>query len=74
MHQHTLDFFRKEFYFPKFLDRTNYAGWERLGAKTIDVRLKEKVDSILTTHKPVPVEPRVRQRMAEILRQAEASA
>ncbi len=74
MHQHTLDFFRKEFYFPKVLDRTNYAGWERLGAKTIDVRLKEKVDSILATHKAVPVEPRVRQRMAEILRQAEASA
>ena len=72
-HQHTLDFFRKELYFPKFLDRTNYAGWQRLGRKTMDVRLKEKVDDILATHEPVPVEPRVRQRMAEILRQAETS-
>jgi len=70
-HQHTLDFFRKELYFPKFLDRTNYAGWERLGGKTMDVRLKEKVDDILATHKPVAVEPRVRKQMADILRKAE---
>ena len=73
-HEHTLDFFRKEFYFPKLLDRTNYAGWERLGRKTMDVRLKEKVDDILATHTPVPVDPRVRERMADILRQAEQSA
>ena len=72
-HEHTLEFFRKEFYFPRLLDRTNYSGWERLGGKTIDVRLKEEVDSILKSHKPVPVGPDVRQRMAAILRKAEAS-
>jgi trimethylamine--corrinoid protein Co-methyltransferase len=72
--QHTLDHFRKEFYFPKFLDRTNYAGWERLGRKTMDARLKEKVGDILATHKPVSIEPRARKRMAEILEKAEAVA
>lgn len=71
-HQHTLDFFRKEFYFPKLLDRTNYSGWLRLGGKTIDVRLKEKVDDILAAHEPVPVDPRARKQMTKILEQAEA--
>jgi trimethylamine--corrinoid protein Co-methyltransferase len=71
--QHTLDFFRKEFYFPKFLDRRNYAGWERLGRKTLDVRLKEEVDEILRTHEAPPLPLRRRQRMAEILREVERS-
>jgi len=73
MHQHTLDFFRSEFYFPKLLDRRNYATWERLGSKTLDVRLKEEVDRILTAHRPEPVEPRLKRTMTEILRKAEAS-
>jgi len=47
---HTLNYFRKECYFPKILDRTNYAGWEKLGRKTIDVRLKEKADEIIKAH------------------------
>jgi len=72
-HRHTLEFFRKELYFPGVLDRANYAGWERQGAKTMDVRLKERVDEILATHEPVPVDPGVRRRMTEILKSAEDS-
>jgi trimethylamine--corrinoid protein Co-methyltransferase len=72
--EHTLSFFRKEFYFPKFLDRTNTAGWERRGRKTMDVRLKEEVDEILRTHTAAELLPRSRQRMARILREAETSA
>ncbi len=72
-HQHTLDHFRKEFYFPRLLDRTNYSGWKRLGGKTMDVRLKERVDDVLATHKTVPVQGRARQRIAEVLREAEKS-
>ena len=58
--EHSLNHFRKEFYFPRILDRSNYAGWEKLGRKTMDMKLKEKAEEIapqlsynvdLTAHK-----------------------
>ena len=69
---HTLQFFRKEFYFPKILDRTNYAGWEKQGAKTLDVRLKEQVDDTLATHIPEPIPASAQQSIQGILKDMDA--
>ena len=66
-HDHTLKFFRKEFYFPKIVDRTNYAGWEKRGRRTLDVALKQKADEILQTHKVVPIEKASAKRIEAIL-------
>ncbi len=73
VHEHTLKFFREEFYFPKVLDRRNYGGWQKGGARTMDVRLDEKVDEILGAHKPGPINSSARTRMTEILDEATAT-
>jgi len=52
---HTMKNFRKECYFPKIMDRTNYEAWSMNGKKTMDVRLKEQVDEIIGTHKTEPI-------------------
>jgi len=66
--EHTLEHFRKEFYFPKVLDRANYSGWERNGRKSMDLSLKEKAGEILAAHKAEPVAGRESVEMDEILR------
>jgi trimethylamine:corrinoid methyltransferase-like protein len=63
-----LKFFRKELYFPKIIDRTNYAGWEKLGSKTMDVKLQEKTDEILSTHKAEAIEPAAAKQIEQILK------
>ena len=65
--EHTLSNFRKEFFFPKILDRTNYTSWERDGAKTLDIRLAEKADDILGSHKTEPILPAARKEIDRIL-------
>ena len=52
---HTLRHFRNEFYFSKLLDRANYTGWEKAGAKEMDVRLAEKADEIIAGYHVEPV-------------------
>ncbi len=52
--------------------RKNYSAWEQDGAKTIDVRLKEKVDDILGSHKAEPIDAAAAKRMTEILADIEA--
>lgn len=69
---HTLKFFRREFYFPGIMDRTNYSNWEKLGGKTMDVTLKEKVDEILATHKAEPIAPAAVKLMNQILKDVQA--
>ncbi len=65
--EHTLKFFREECYFPKMIDRTNYSNWEKLGGKTMDVRLHEKADELIATHKTEPISPVVAKQMGQIL-------
>lgn len=69
-HSHTLDNFRQEAYFAKVVDRLNYANWQKQGSKTMDVRLKEKVDEILGTHQAEPIAPAACKEMDNILQGA----
>ena len=69
---HTLRHFRGEFFFPTFQDRTNYSGWERLGRKTADVRLKETAAEIIGTHEVEPISAPARSQISRILAELEA--
>jgi trimethylamine---corrinoid protein Co-methyltransferase len=66
-HDHTLKHFRQEAYFPKILDRTNYANWEKLGCKTMDVKLKEKADDVIASHEAEPIPPAAAKQMKKIM-------
>ena len=65
---HTMKFFRQEACFPKLIDHNNYSGWVKQGGKALDVRLKEKADEILATHKPEPIPTDALKRMDEVLK------
>ena len=64
-HDHTLEHFR-EFYEPMLLDRNNYSTWQSLGSKTMQDRIKEKIEHILTNHKPEPLDQEIKARIKEI--------
>ncbi|MDD5016222.1 MAG: trimethylamine methyltransferase family protein, partial [Atribacterota bacterium] len=52
---HTVRHMRKELYFPTMADRKLRTEWEELGSKDTRVRAREKVEDILTNHKPLPI-------------------
>ena len=47
VHDHTLEFFRDEFYRPTLSDRRAYEQWKNTGAKSAEVRANEKWKNIL---------------------------
>jgi trimethylamine--corrinoid protein Co-methyltransferase len=49
--EHTLTHFRERWY-PTLFDRDNYDGWAARGEKTLLERATERVNKILSTHKP----------------------
>ncbi len=69
-HEHTLNHFR-EFYQPSLLDRNNYSTWQSLGSKTMQDRIKEKIDDILSNHKPKPLPDEVQKKIRDIREQSE---
>jgi len=50
--EHTLKYFRDEFWWPSVLNRTRIDDWTAAGAKTLGQRVKEKTQSIIKTHQP----------------------
>ena len=68
---HTLNFFRKESYFPGLMDRLNYDEWEQQGSKTLDIKLKEKADEIIRTHRAEPIDGGLVKSMQKILTDVE---
>jgi len=68
---HTLDFFKKESYFPHLMDRLNYDDWEKQGSKTLDIKLKERADEIIRTHRAEPIDSGLVKSMQKILTDVE---
>lgn len=50
--EHTLKYFRTEFWWPTVMNRSRIADWEANGAKSLGQRVKEKTQSIIKTHQP----------------------
>jgi len=61
----------EEHYIARFKDRNTRRGWEKKGKKDAISRAREKVDRILASHKPEPLEKNVVKKLEEIRRRAQ---
>jgi trimethylamine--corrinoid protein Co-methyltransferase len=67
---HTREWWRKEQWLPQSADLEAYPVWVRSGKKDALALAKERMDEILATHQPMPLEPEQEQAIEEILREA----
>jgi trimethylamine--corrinoid protein Co-methyltransferase len=56
-HDHTVNYFRKEMYFPALFKRQSYEEWQAQGSKSSHALAHEKVLSILAAARPVDLPP-----------------
>jgi trimethylamine--corrinoid protein Co-methyltransferase len=64
--KHTVRHFREQWH-PLLFERDNYTGWVKKGSKTLAERAAERVNEILTTHKPEPLPEMVKERLRAIV-------
>lgn len=57
--RHTKRHMRDDWY-PRLLDRQNYANWKAAGSRTLRQRARERVEEILASHEPEPLPADVR--------------
>lgn len=69
--KHTLDHIRKEIYIPTVFDRTSEATWMKMGKREVREVAKEKARKILKEHYAKPLPSDVKQKIREIIQQAE---
>lgn len=55
-HEHTVENFRQQLWFPKLLDRNYYQVWQDNGAESMEDRARRRTQEILTTHQPEPID------------------
>jgi trimethylamine--corrinoid protein Co-methyltransferase len=70
-HKHTLDNIRKELYIPKLFDRTSEATWMKQGKKSIQHLARDQARQILREHTPKPLDKEIKQKIGEIVKNAE---
>jgi trimethylamine--corrinoid protein Co-methyltransferase len=69
---HTRKWFRKEVYYPDdVIDRNALDEWQKQGSKDAARRATERVEKILATHKPEPLDPAVHAHIKDLM-EAEA--
>jgi trimethylamine--corrinoid protein Co-methyltransferase len=69
---HTLEFYKQEFWFPRTIDRQRWEDWQAAGALTHSERVQARLDEILDTHAPAPLAPEAQAEIEAILARAEA--
>jgi trimethylamine--corrinoid protein Co-methyltransferase len=62
---------RQEIWMPRLMNREPWGGWVTSGGDTMICRAKERVHSILATHRAPPLPPGAVGKIEEILRRAE---
>jgi trimethylamine--corrinoid protein Co-methyltransferase len=62
---------RSEIWTPKLGDRDPYVIWEGKGGRSMEERVKDKLDQILVSHLPLPLAPDVQAAIKDILEKAE---
>ena len=70
--KHTMDRMRRIWH-PTFFDRDSFAGWEKAGSQTMEVKLNRQLQWILENHQAEPLAPEVHQAVADIIARAEAA-
>ena len=53
---HTVEHFRQELWFPGLLDREYWTNWMESGSETMHDRCRQRVQEILRTHEPEPLD------------------
>lgn len=71
--EHTLKYFRKEFWWPTIMSRARIKDWTEAGSKSLGQRATEKTQSILQTHQPEKLSDDVLAKLREIIEKAEAA-
>ena len=69
--QHTRNYYKTEFWYPKLCDRRNYEEWEMMGKTTFKERTVARVHDILATHQPSPIKPATEKVIEKVLAEAE---
>jgi trimethylamine--corrinoid protein Co-methyltransferase len=69
--EHTLDYYKKESWFPRLMDRTRWEEWQAAGSPTMGDRTQVMLNEILDTHQPAPLAPEVQKEIEAILAEAE---
>jgi trimethylamine--corrinoid protein Co-methyltransferase len=69
---HTLEYYKREFWFPSLIDRQRWDDWQAGGALTMGDRVQDRLNEILDTHSPAPLAPEVQHSIETILAVAEA--
>jgi trimethylamine--corrinoid protein Co-methyltransferase len=70
-HSHTFEHYRSRWY-PTLFDRQNHGTWQARGGKTLAERAVERVEEILSEHKPEPLAEDVALAVRTIVERAEA--
>jgi trimethylamine---corrinoid protein Co-methyltransferase len=70
--EHTLKYFRTEFWWPNVMNRSRISDWEAKGAKTLGQRALEKTQTLITTHQPERLSEDVLSRIKAILDRVDA--
>ncbi|HID90637.1 TPA: hypothetical protein EYP44_01600 [Candidatus Bathyarchaeota archaeon] len=68
---HTRRLFRREHFIPSLTDRRTRKDWERSGSLDIVARARGRVDEILRSHRPEPLERSVREEIDRIAKEAQ---
>ena len=61
--EHTLKYFREEFWFPRLLDHGNYDVWLARGSESLAEKAQQTAKKILRDHSPEPLDPGVREKL-----------
>lgn len=69
--EHTFRHYREEWY-PKLMDRHNYADWMAAGGTSFRQRAKEKVEHILAKHRAPELDEQSKRRIRSIVERAQA--
>ncbi len=62
---------RSESWIPTILDRNTYSIWEQKGSQKTEDLLQKKLDNILKSHQPTPLQPKIAEEINQILVKAE---
>ena len=71
MHKHTSKHAKTEFWYPEFANRLYWDTWKKRGSKDILDAAKAKVESVLKTHDPKPLDRATEKEVDAIVKEAD---
>ena len=69
-HPHTRKWYKKEQFIPKVADRLTYPELMENGKKSVIDYARDKMEELLSTHKPIPLDPNQEKVITKILQDA----